>query len=307
MPVKEESPKGKRSIFASIFGTEGKETPPSTEAASKSESGGNRSWKQKKSQRDQLKEVDETRQKLLAMLGSAPGGELRSQTEEKLKTKLPSATRIGELSRDIPASPEPAPDPKVESAPEPNPDPVLLAKATGASEKSKLAPLPAPETESAPDPAPEEKPEPPAKTASDSPIGALGEVNILSDKEMEFDLENGTLVFMGNARMEGKTFDMRSNRIVVNLFEEREGIEQVVATGDVRIKIPAAGNRKACDAKCETATYDPRDGSLVLTGWPEVTSMGGRQVATTASTKVVLSGDGRMKIHGRNKTIIGGL
>jgi lipopolysaccharide transport protein LptA len=134
----------------------------------------------------------------------------------------------------------------------------------------------------------------------------LGNVNITAEDEVDFDLEAGTLVFHGNAAMDGERFKLKSDRIEVGMQkeEDQEGMRTAVAVGNVTIQMVVSGAPSGYTGYCERATYNPEDGSIVLTGWPEIIGNGGRQVAATPETKVILYSDGRLKTFGRNKTYL---
>ncbi|MEM8953903.1 MAG: LptA/OstA family protein [Verrucomicrobiota bacterium] len=148
--------------------------------------------------------------------------------------------------------------------------------------------------ESAPSPAPSDD------------IG-LGNVNITAEDEVDFDLEAGTLVFRGNAAMENDRFKLKSDRIEVGMQqngESGEALRTAVGVGNVVIEMVVTGAPSGYVGYCERAVYNPEDGSITLLGWPEIIGNGGRQVAATPETKVILFSDGRLKTYGRNKTYL---
>jgi lipopolysaccharide export system protein LptA len=56
--------------------------------------------------------------------------------------------------------------------------------------------------------------------------------------------------------------------------------------------------------KAEKAVYEAKDGSITLTGWPQVTQGVNTQVATAPGVKMILYRDGRMQTYGSTRTLI---
>jgi lipopolysaccharide export system protein LptA len=56
--------------------------------------------------------------------------------------------------------------------------------------------------------------------------------------------------------------------------------------------------------KSENALYEAKDGSITLTGWPQVTQGGNTHIATAPGVKMVLYKDGRMQTYGSTRTLI---
>jgi lipopolysaccharide export system protein LptA len=56
--------------------------------------------------------------------------------------------------------------------------------------------------------------------------------------------------------------------------------------------------------KAERALYVGKDGSITLTGWPQVTQGGNTHVATAPGVKMTLYKDGRMQTYGSTRTLI---
>ncbi len=56
--------------------------------------------------------------------------------------------------------------------------------------------------------------------------------------------------------------------------------------------------------KAEKALYEAKDGSITLTGWPQVTQGANTHIATAPGVKMVLYKDGRMQTYGSTRTLI---
>lgn len=142
-----------------------------------------------------------------------------------------------------------------------------------------------------------------APPASRAPSGAarLDEISITADNEAEFDLDTGSLVFIGNAVMNSPEFRLAGDRITVGVTDAGDGIKGASAVGSVTVSVPSKGNRQGVSAKSAKADFNPADGSFTLTGWPEITSEGRREVAATAETKMILFTNGQIETVGETK------
>jgi hypothetical protein len=56
--------------------------------------------------------------------------------------------------------------------------------------------------------------------------------------------------------------------------------------------------------KSDQALYEAKDGSITLTGWPQVTQGTNTHIATAPGVKMVLYKDGRMQTYGSTRTLI---
>jgi hypothetical protein len=56
--------------------------------------------------------------------------------------------------------------------------------------------------------------------------------------------------------------------------------------------------------KADNALYEAKDGSVTLTGWPQVTQGLNTHIATAPGVKMVLYRDGRMQTYGSTRTLI---
>jgi lipopolysaccharide transport protein LptA len=247
---------------------------------------------------------------LLAMLGdSSPANlELPEIDFSHLDSAaaLPDSTESGERSpisnwQNDPQEPALTPTPKSDedqpksighdASPSPSPAPDSLAKTETSLSSEPPARL-------------RERDQQRASQQGASGPASLGNVNITAEDEVDFDLAAGTMVFRGNAAMEGERFNLKSDRIEVGMQNDQEGMQSAVAVGNVTIQMVVNGAPEGYTGYCERAIYNPDDGSITLTGWPEIIGNGGRQVAATPDTKVILYGDGRLKTYGRNKTYL---
>ena len=143
-------------------------------------------------------------------------------------------------------------------------------------------------------------------------------------------------VFIGNVKVVDPQFTLTSDRLTVHLNKDEEGggLNDAEADGNVVIvhvnqpKTPArqapnpGGPRRrpspqhpvqpvlraqqpvTSTGKAEKALYEAKDGSITLTGWPQVTQGANTHVATAPGVKMVLYKDGRMQTYGSTRTLI---
>ncbi len=139
------------------------------------------------------------------------------------------------------------------------------------------------------------------------PATSMAAYNITADTATNFNLDNHTVTFAGRVSLKSKTFELQSTRLVVHMDPQQNSLKKLVATGEVRINIPSEDPTKNFKGTAYEATYDPKDGSIVLTGWPEITGAGRIHRAADRSTRMVLfANNPRMVTQGRaNTRIIG--
>ena len=156
-----------------------------------------------------------------------------------------------------------------------------------------------------------------------------GPTEITAKDEAQFDMHTRTGVFLGNVKVVDPQFTLTSDKLTVHLNKQEEGggLEEAEAEGNVFIvhlnppKAPdgTAGQPNSTQqavgqaqqqqpvrstGKAQKAVYLAKDGSVTLTGWPEVTQGDDTQVATDPNVKMVLFRDGRMTTYGSTRTVI---
>ncbi len=168
-------------------------------------------------------------------------------------------------------------------------------------------------------------------SGSDRPKGPT---EITASQEAQFDVKTRTGIFIGNVKVVDPQFTLTSDRLTVHLNKDEEGggLHEADAQGNVVIvhvnqpktqaqpaQTAAAtkpGSRTATAApaqaqqpttsigKADNALYEGKDGSITLTGWPQVTQGGNTHVATSPGVKMILYRDGRMQTYGSTRTLI---
>lgn len=128
---------------------------------------------------------------------------------------------------------------------------------------------------------------------------------ITADSATNFDLSSHTVVFSGRVSLKSKRFDMTSSRLVVHMDPKKNALKKLVATGDVKVNLNSAGPNETYRGTSYEATYEPGDGSIVLSGWPQITGNGREHRAAERSTRMVLFTEKpRLVTQGRASTRI---
>jgi lipopolysaccharide export system protein LptA len=170
----------------------------------------------------------------------------------------------------------------------------------------------------------------------DSKDRPKGPTEITATQEAQFDTKTRIGVFIGNVKVVDPQFTMTSDRLTVHLNKDTEGggLNDAEAEGNVIIvhlnqpktpapppqnpgaptpaPQPAAPGQAGAPAqqpvtstgKAEKALYEAKDGSITLTGWPQVTQGANTHIATAPGVKMVLYKDGRMQTYGSTRTLI---
>ena len=163
-----------------------------------------------------------------------------------------------------------------------------------------------------------------------------GPTEITATQEAQFDTKSRTGVFIGNVKVVDPQFTLTSDRLTVHLNKDEDGggLNDAEAQGNVVIvhinqpktqaqpvqtagastvatQTAATGSTPArtqqpttSTGKSENAFYQAKDGSIILTGWPQVTQGGNTHIATAPGVKMVLYKDGRMQTYGSTRTLI---
>jgi lipopolysaccharide export system protein LptA len=163
-----------------------------------------------------------------------------------------------------------------------------------------------------------------------------GPTEITATQEAQFDTKTRTGVFIGNVKVVDPQFTLTADRLTVHLNRDEDGggLNDADAQGNVVIvhvnqpktqgppgqtagaPTPAAQTASSSPApgkaqqpttstgKSDRALYQAKDGSITLTGWPQVTQGGNTHIATSPGVKMVLYKDGRMQTYGGTRTLI---
>jgi lipopolysaccharide export system protein LptA len=166
----------------------------------------------------------------------------------------------------------------------------------------------------------------------DSKDRPKGPTEITAAQEAQFDTKTRVGVFIGNVKVVDPQFTMTSDRLTVHLNKDEDGggLNDAEANGNViiihvnqrkaqvaQVQTPSAtpaaasgqpGTRTqqpvTSTGKAEKALYEAKDGSITLTGWPQVTQGANTHIATAPGVKMVLYKDGRMQTYGSTRTLI---
>ena len=161
---------------------------------------------------------------------------------------------------------------------------------------------------------------------------AKGPTDIRCSQEAQFDTKTRSGVFVGNVKVMDPQFTLTTDRLAVKLNKEEDGggLEEAQADGNVlivHVNQPKSSPNQAVAAttatpgakpqpqqpqqqpvtstgKAERAVYEAKDGSITLTGWPQVTQGVNTHIATAPGVKMILYRDGRMQTYGSTRTLI---
>jgi lipopolysaccharide export system protein LptA len=164
-----------------------------------------------------------------------------------------------------------------------------------------------------------------------------GPTEITATQEAQFDTKTRTGVFIGNVKVIDPQFTLTADRLKVHLNKDEDGggLNDAEAQGNVVIvhlnqpktqapptqtagasttpaaRTAATGSAPAqaqqpttSTGKADNALYAAKDGSITLTGWPQVTQGANTHIATAPGVKMVLYKDGRMQTYGSTRTLI---
>jgi lipopolysaccharide transport protein LptA len=141
--------------------------------------------------------------------------------------------------------------------------------------------------------------------ASGRPAGALTEIS--AEKEASFDSEKSIAEFSGKVVVRDPQFSLACETLTVRLRSDRKGIDSAEANGNVVIvqqKSDPADKSEPAVGKAGRVVYKPDAGEMVLSDWPSIRQGINKQVATEASTTMVLRANGQSRTTGGSKTVI---
>ena len=120
------------------------------------------------------------------------------------------------------------------------------------------------------------------------------------------DLAN-TIEFTGKVVVRDPQFTMSCDKLHVVMNKNRQGLQQVLATGHVIIEqenINEQGASVKSTAKGEEVFYEPLTGDMRLKGWPQIQQGVNYQVATEEGTIMILNNKGTSRTIGRSRTMV---
>lgn len=175
------------------------------------------------------------------------------------------------------------------------------------------------------------------KGAAKADAQQKGPTEITSTKEATFDNKTRQAIFTGDVRVKDPEFTITCGKLTAFLHDTTAGkaaspapnttaspaasparangggskgggLERAVAEGKVIIIQDKPGENggppKRYVGKAERAEYDAATGDVKLTGWPQIQQGINTQIATEASTVMIMNRDGRMKTQGGSKVVI---
>lgn len=103
--------------------------------------------------------------------------------------------------------------------------------------------------------------------------------------------------------------EANGNVIIVHINQPKTQVAQAQSPGATPAAASGQPGARAqqpvtSTGKAEKALYEANDGSITLTGWPQVTQGANTHIATAPGVKMVLYKDGRMQTYGSTRTLI---
>ena len=120
------------------------------------------------------------------------------------------------------------------------------------------------------------------------------------------DLAN-TIEFTGKVVVNDSQFTLHCDKLHVVMNKNRQGLQQVVATGNVIIEqdsVNDEGKPVKSTAKAVEAIYDPLSGDMTLKGSPQIQQGVNYQVATEEGTIMILNSKGSSRTIGGSRTMV---
>jgi len=129
--------------------------------------------------------------------------------------------------------------------------------------------------------------------------------SITADSASHFDIETSTVVFSGNVALHHESFTLNAKRLVVHLDGEGGQMKQMVANGNVEVALLQGEAVQRFMGWSEEALFEPKDGSIVMRGWPRILGQGREHRAASAATKMtIFTKPSKMVTEGRAQTRI---
>lgn len=139
----------------------------------------------------------------------------------------------------------------------------------------------------------------------DRPKGAATEIT--ASEKATFDNAKNVAEFIGRVVVRDPQFTLSCEKLTVRLNPDRSGIDVAEATGNVVIvqekSDPEDATPKAI-GRAGNVTYKPATGEITLRSWPSIQQGINNQVATEASTVMILKSSGESRTIGGSKTLI---
>ena len=111
------------------------------------------------------------------------------------------------------------------------------------------------------------------------------------------------IVFTGHVTMTSPTFHMVSDKLIMHMGKDGETFKLAESRGSVKVQLTGVPPEKRYRGQSEVALYDPKKGTLVMTGWPKIQGDGQELIASESTTRVILfPATGKLNTEGRTQT-----
>ena len=143
-----------------------------------------------------------------------------------------------------------------------------------------------------------------------SPMGERpkgAQTEITASKQATYDNEKSVAVFEGDIVVRDPQFTLTCDTLTVRLDKDRKGIEVAEARGNVVVVQQlesTKSNLEKAIGRAGVMLYKPATGEVTLRDWPSIQQGINNQVATEASTVMILRSTGESRTVGGSKTVI---
>ena len=111
------------------------------------------------------------------------------------------------------------------------------------------------------------------------------------------------IIFRGHVTLTSPTFNLTSDQLTMHMGKEGETFKLAEAKGSVKVQLVGVPLEKRYRGQSEAAVYDPKKGTLLMTGWPKIQGDGQELVAAAADTKITMyPATGKLNTEGRAQT-----
>ncbi len=122
-----------------------------------------------------------------------------------------------------------------------------------------------------------------------------------------FDDLTNTIEFNGRVVVHDPQFTLFCDKLNVVMNKNRQGLQQVIATGNVLIEQENTNDRGEVIksiARAGKAIYEPTTGDMTLKIWPQIQQGRSYQVGTEEGTVMILNNKGTSRTLGKSRAMV---
>jgi len=144
--------------------------------------------------------------------------------------------------------------------------------------------------------------QPPVAQPVFEPVSSEAGFHITADEVSKLGQRSDRLVFKGSMRMTSPQFHLTGDQLQVRMGKG-DAISQADASGHVNVRLLNVEPDKMYRGEAQTASYDPKSGRLVLSGWPKVQGQSREIVGAEEKARIILyPSTGKLATEGRTQT-----